>query len=361
LETGQSKNAQKVLAVMPIQNKDEDYFIPVLAPYVQWVKAYQQLISALYKEHKTVKRAWKAFRDAIPRVETRLEFGIFEQILLFSLFLSEWNNSERAGGAVEDGGQSNRGGTHGVEYSGGQLDTVIQKLQSAFEDRDRALWNLKHLEQSTAILKDQKADLASQVTGLKKNVEALQIELDAANEHVRRVIQELDDYRVENARLREKSVVLKEKEASLEQQAGKLRKKLDKLSTGGRMVVVKSPETQQGFPQTVIQWVRQGTRQEVGQKVIQNPQRKLPPKKIGRWNAQLSKDGYYRLYRKIGGRVHSIYVGKELDIDKAERRIADRETKLFSPSPTAAGTESTYSKRQLKMHAHPRSIEAPKT
>ena len=64
---------------MPIHNKDDDYFIPVLAPYVQWVKAYRELISTLYKEHKTVKKAWKAFRDAIPGVDRRLEFAIFEQ------------------------------------------------------------------------------------------------------------------------------------------------------------------------------------------------------------------------------------------------------------------------------------------
>lgn len=44
---------------------------------------------------------------------------------------------------------------------------------------------------------------------------------------------------------------------------------------------------------------------------------------------QLSKDGYYRVYRKIKGKVHSIYIGKELDIDKANRRIADKERELM--------------------------------
>jgi hypothetical protein len=354
---------------MPIHNKDDDYFIPVLAPYVQWVKAYRQIISALYMEHKTVRKAWKAFRAAIPGVEKKLEFGIFEEILLFSLFLSEWNNSEKGDGSVEVGGQTKWNSAHWGEHPGGQLDTVIQKLQNAFEERDRALWNLKHLEQSSLMLKDQKADLAAQAAGLKKNAEALQIELDAANERLRRVIHELDDHRTENARLRGESVALREKETTLEQQIERLRKKLERLSLGQaqtrQIVAVKDPDTEEGFSQAVIQWVRQHGEQEVvqkvGQKVIQNPQRRTPPNKIGRWNAQLSKDGYYRLYRKIGGRVHSIYVGKELDIDKAERRIADRERKLFTAGPATAGTESAYSKHQLKMHAPPRSIEAPTT
>ena len=350
---------------MPINNKDEDYFIPVLAPYVQWVKRYRQLISSLYKEHKTVRKAWKAFRDSVPGVERRLEFGIFEQILLFSLFLSEWNTSEKGDDPVDQGRHARLGRTYGEDYPGGQLDKVIQKLQNAFEERDRALWNLKHVEQSALTLRDQKADLATQVSSLRKNVEALQIELDAANEHLARVIQELDGYRVENAGLRGNNVVFKEKEASLEQQIERLRKKLDKLSTAKsqtrQIVAVKNLGPEEGFSQAVIQWVRQWGGQGVRREVIHNPERRTSPKKIGRWNAQRSKDGYYRLYRKIGGRVHSIYVGKELDIDKAERRIADRERKLLTPNPPTGGTETTYSKRQMKMQAPPRSIDAPTT
>ncbi len=356
-------SAEPVRAVMPIHNNDADYFIPVLAPYVLWVKTYRQLISSLYKEHKTVKKAWKAFRDAIPGVERRLEFGIFEQILLFSLFLSEWNNSEKADAPVEQGRQAKWGSAYGGEYPGGQLDTVIQKLQNAFEDRDRALWNLKHLEQSALVLRDQKAGLATQVSSLKKNLEVLQIELDAANEHLGRVIHELDAYRAENAGLRGNSVVLKEKEASLEQQIERLRKKLDRLSGKAQtrqIVALKDPDAKEGFSQAVIQWVRQEG-PEVRRNVIHNSERRLSPKKIGRWNAQRSKDGYYRLYRKIGGRVHSIYVGKELDIDKAQRRIADRERKLLTPNSATGGTDGAYSKSQMKMQAPPRSIEAPTT
>ena len=76
-------------------NQEGDYFVPTLAPYIQWVQAYGRLICALYEEHKTVKRTWKAFQNAIPGVEQRLEFDVFEQILLFSLFFSECNESSR--------------------------------------------------------------------------------------------------------------------------------------------------------------------------------------------------------------------------------------------------------------------------
>jgi hypothetical protein len=52
------------------------------------------------------------------------------------------------------------------------------------------------------------------------------------------------------------------------------------------------------------------------------------PKRIFGWNVQRAKDGYYRCYRKINNRVHSIYIGKTLDRHKAELRIQQKELEL---------------------------------
>lgn len=52
------------------------------------------------------------------------------------------------------------------------------------------------------------------------------------------------------------------------------------------------------------------------------------PKRIGGWNVQKSKDGYYRCYRKIAKRVHSVYIGKDLDLKKAQVRITEKEKTL---------------------------------
>ena len=52
------------------------------------------------------------------------------------------------------------------------------------------------------------------------------------------------------------------------------------------------------------------------------------PKRIAGWNVQRSKEGYYRCYRKIQNRVHAIYIGKALDINKAKKRIAEKERAL---------------------------------
>jgi len=52
------------------------------------------------------------------------------------------------------------------------------------------------------------------------------------------------------------------------------------------------------------------------------------PKRIDGWSVQKSKDGYYRCYRKIENRVHSIYIGKALDLEKARRCITEKEKAL---------------------------------
>ncbi len=315
-------------------NEQGDYFVPVLAPYVQWVQHYGQLISALYEEHKTVKRTWKAFRDKMPGVEQRLEFGVFEQILLFSLFLSEWNEGNEPGISIQEDHHIKQG-IRDRQRSNvhTQPDAVIQKLRNLSDERDRALWNVKHLEENAVRLTARKEDLEKQVNILNKSLDKVQNELGVANANLNMAIHELDTYRAENACLREENSVLKDRETSFEEQVKRL------VETPGwiapdkahppQTVAVKRPEVKQGPSQAVIQWVGQGSAPQVKQEVIQYPGGEIPARKIAGWNVQLSKDGYYRVYRKIKGKVHSIYIGKELDIDKANRRIADKERELM--------------------------------
>lgn len=53
-----------------------------------------------------------------------------------------------------------------------------------------------------------------------------------------------------------------------------------------------------------------------------------PPKRIEGWNVQRSKDGYYRCYRKIANRVHSVYIGKTMDLDKARQKVLEKENEV---------------------------------
>jgi len=301
-----------------------DYFVPNLAPYVQWVHAYKELISSLYEQHKTVGRTWKAFKEAVPGVEQRLEFAVFEQILLFSLFLSEC-------GEISEPARDSRVDRENSKDRG--PDAVIRELRDACAERDKALWNLKHLEENVARLTVQKEDLEGQVKQIEIRFRELRDEFDSANENLERVIHELDTQKAENAGLRVEAASSREKRTSLEERIQKLLKKSTSPPAAKgqttRPAAVGGSKVNHELSQMVIQWVAQDGCESAGAQVIQNPRTGTASKKIGGWNAQCSKDGYYRLYRKIMGRVHSIYIGKKLDIDKARIRIAEKERKLL--------------------------------
>ncbi len=305
---------------MAKHHEEPEYFVPILAPYVQWVRAYEELICSLYAEHQTVRRTWKAFKDAVPGVDQRLEFGVFEQILLFSLFLSEWNEG------TEQRPRNSREHQENTKAP----DTVIQELRTVSDERDKALWNVRHLEENAQKFTVQKEDLQNRIKSLEMDLVKLEKQLKISSDNLLRVRQELDIQKAENAGLLLKRTASMKKQTSLKLQVKKLREKLDKRAAAGSETVQQvaagdNPKIKLGPSQMVIEWVIQ---QGAGGKVARHLETGICPKKIGRWNVQRSKDGYYRLYRKIGGKVRSIYIGKELDIEKAVRRIAEKENKL---------------------------------
>ena len=52
------------------------------------------------------------------------------------------------------------------------------------------------------------------------------------------------------------------------------------------------------------------------------------PKRVAGWNLRKSKDGYYRCYRRINSKLHSIYLGKIFDSNKAQSLIMEKERKI---------------------------------
>ena len=261
-----------------------------------------------------------------------MAFDVFEQILLFSLFLSESGESSQRGGSVQEDRKIKRGSMDFSEsHADNQLDTVIQELRNASDERDRALWNVKHLEENAAGLTARNDDLQRQVNSLKENLDKIQNELDVSNANFDVVVHELDNQRAQNASLREKYAVLRDREASLEEQIKRLMEKSVRIgpdkSQHQSSAAVKGAAAKQG-PSQMVMWVRHGSSPHAGREVIQNPGGEISAKKIAGWNVQRSKDGYYRIYRKIRGKVRSIYIGRELDIEKANRRIAEKEKEL---------------------------------
>lgn len=55
---------------------------------------------------------------------------------------------------------------------------------------------------------------------------------------------------------------------------------------------------------------------------------KQAPRRVMGWSVQQSKDGYYRCFRKIEGRVHCIYIGKSMVVKTARLKIREKEMAL---------------------------------
>jgi cell division protein FtsB len=309
------------------QYQDTDYFVPVLAPYVHWVSAHAELIPSLYEKHKTVRRTWKAFKEAIPGVEQRLEFSVFEQILLFSLFLAEWYETYGAlpGQSVQTVAEPP---DHSKRSQEPEPDSVIQELRNISDERDKLLWNLKDLEEKFGELKTQEERLEDRIKDLEAELDMRRDELHASRDSLQEVVHELDAQKDENEGLRLEVASLCKKQVSMEERIRKLVQKAARSQLIPSDILDPAQGSQGGL-QMVIQWAGQTDPEKRVGWGVQNLDPQFFPKKVGRWNAQLSKDGYYRLYRKIRGRVHSIYLGKELDFDKARAKIAEKEKKLL--------------------------------
>ncbi|MGA2225959.1 MAG: hypothetical protein ABSH41_16110, partial [Syntrophobacteraceae bacterium] len=248
----------------------------------------------------------------------------------------ECNESNQRGGSVQEDRETKRASMDFSEsHADNQLDTVIQELRNASEERDRALWNVKHLEENAAGLTARNDDLQSQVNSLKENLDKVQTELGVSSANLSMVVHELDNQRAQNASLQEKHATLREKEASLKKLIKRLMEKSVRIapdkSPHQSIVAVPGAGAKQG-PSQMAMWVRQESGPRTGPEVIQNPSGEISAKKIAGWNVQRSKDGYYRIYRKIRGKVQDSRKGKRTEIIRPRGFIHEPETFITSPT-----------------------------
>jgi hypothetical protein len=214
------------------------------------------------------------------------------------MFLSEWIKTEAGSFANEPAVQAKAPGmADPAKDIASELDTIIQNLRKIATETDIALSNSDQVHQQNALVRRGREEyFETQVSSLEENLAIVRKEIQSEDEHLERAIIELVD-------------------------------------KSRQLGVARKQNAKPGLVQSVIQWTGSGA----GQSAVRNTEPKIPVKKIGRWNAQRSRDGYFRLYRKIGGRVHSIYIGKELDVAKAERKVADRETELLKKGQMQIG------------------------
>lgn len=123
------------------------------------------------------------------------------------------------------------------------------------------------------------------------------------------ILAELDKVRQKREVIAQELAIQKAETRSLEKQLQNRQKELDKVRQMSIEKVLKqmSPVLDQ---------------RSVRQKLDN------PPKRVAGWNLRRSKDGYYRCYRKIKAKLHSIYLGKTFDSKKAHQLIMAKEKRI---------------------------------
>jgi hypothetical protein len=137
---------------------------------------------------------------------------------------------------------------------------------------------------------------------LRKAYHACLKELDKVKEDLNRKCLELDAEKAENQRL--------------VNQLNKVKQQQDTVSDlSPLMVKLSQMETELAQLRALFSPVKED--------------RRTDGKTVDGWNVVCS-GGYYRAFRRIKGKMQSVYIGKTFDIQKARQRIADKEKELMT-------------------------------
>lgn len=124
---------------------------------------------------------------------------------------------------------------------------------------------------------------------------------------------------------RELDQIIQEK-VRLEQELKTVTHKLHKTET--EMVALKEELHKVSARAESLQYELDKVIQERDATEVASSKGKEGLRNIDGWSLHKAKDGYYRLHRKIKGRVYSIYLGKEPDVEKAREKTVRKEESL---------------------------------
>ena len=173
------------------------------------------------------------------------------------------------------------------------------------------------LEVKQRLAKDDKLNTVSQ------NLEAVKQELNIKREELAKVIQELDQVKQELANSQSELYRVKQELEEVKQKLDKS-EELNTVSQERLDKVIQSEQVRQDLANADgLYMVKQID--EVSQKLNKhNPGSKVKQRlAISGWSIQQDRHGYFRAFRKIGGKLKAIYLGKSLD--GAEERIRAKE------------------------------------
>ncbi|KPA15976.1 hypothetical protein MHK_003817, partial [Candidatus Magnetomorum sp. HK-1] len=122
-------------------------------------------------------------------------------------------------------------------------------------------------------------------------------------------LNKIEKYRKEVKQVKQKNIEIREELMKSHNVTTKLEKELNKVKQDNKKLLSK---------------VKQSGKQLVENSIKVKQKEKSKKINIDGWSVQKS-GGYFRMFKKINGQVHGIYIGKNLD-----KKIAQKKIKLFN-------------------------------
>jgi septal ring factor EnvC (AmiA/AmiB activator) len=181
-----------------------------------------------------------------------------------------------------------------------EIQSAIPALQAiglaTVKQYGRVVLEVKH-----GLAKDDKLNTVRQV------LEAVRQELNIKREELAKVIQELDQVKQELANSQSELYRVKQELEEVKQKLDKS-EELNTVSQERLDKVIQSEQVSQKL-----------NKHDPGSKVKQRLS-------IADWNIQQDRQGYYRAFKKIGGKLRAVYLGRSLE--GAEDRIRAKEAEV---------------------------------
>ncbi len=273
---------------------------------VKFLIEHQKIIlDAYHSTNRSPKASWDALQDPLPGIAEAMTFNTFKQYITpYALIMDEMrpfvaqlekdldavkqklHSSETAETVQVDAGKLEEFRTANDSLKA-QLEAVTQELYKAGESQVDPL-RFADLEKEKTFLVDRLAEYENRLQSVTQ-------ELNSSKDAVSRIEKERDEFlnRINS---------LTEEKCRLEQQIKEYQAKLE-----SHHPVTQPLNTQEDPPPA-------------------------PPRNIDGWTVHKGKDGFFRLHRRIKGKLHAIYGGKKLDEVLIRAKIRKKEAKIQEES-----------------------------
>ena len=251
----------------------------------QFLLENRKIIIEVIKESNSLPKAWEVIKVKLPKLPELIKFNTFKGYV-------------KTINAIDKIMENNENVNKEKENIRKKLEKVRQEKNSIKKELGKVRQELKVVKENHRTIIYENNRLGKRNTGLGKELENVRQEKDSAKRELGKVRQVVKDMEKDQLKTMDENTSLD----IMNEKLGKVRQKSensedDDLYMASSLVNPKQQELTDGLD-----------------KVRQDKTENNLPKRIDGWGGQL-RGNYYRLFKKIKGKVKWIHVGREWNIE----------------------------------------------